>query len=77
MLTLFAALSDYPQARQVAANITAAKQRLQDDPAAPVSLADLARLSGIGPFHFLRSFAKATGLTPHAFQIQCRLHLAR
>ena len=81
LLTLLAALSDRPiarhVARHVAANITAAKQRLQDEPAAPVSLADLARISGIDRFHFLRSFTHATGLTPHAFQIQCRLHLAR
>lgn len=77
LLTLFAALCDRPAKRNFAANITAAKQRLQDDPAAPISIADLASLSGLGPFHFLRSFSAATGLTPHAYQIQCRLHLAR
>ncbi|MFZ1346580.1 MAG: helix-turn-helix transcriptional regulator, partial [Tabrizicola sp.] len=40
-------------------------------------LAELAQMSGLSRFHFLRSFAKATGLTPHAFRLQARLHLAR
>jgi AraC-like DNA-binding protein len=56
---------------------TDAIQALQDDPARPVTLAALASLSGLSRFHFLRSFARATGLTPHAFQVQARLHLAR
>ena len=43
----------------------------------PPSLDDLAKAAGLSPFHFLRSFARATGLTPHAFQVQARLHLAR
>jgi AraC-like DNA-binding protein len=42
-----------------------------------VTLADMSKQAGLSRFHFLRSFAKATGLTPHAFQLQARLHLAR
>lgn len=37
----------------------------------------LAAKSGYSPWHFLRSFRKETGLTPHAFQLSCMVSLAR
>lgn len=52
-------------------------QRINDDPASPVSLEDLAVLTGASRFQVLRAFSKATGLTPHAYLMQKRLHLAR
>ena len=42
-----------------------------------MTLADLARECGLGPFQVLRGFARATGLTPHAYLVQRRIHLAR
>ena len=43
-----------------------------------VDLARAARLSGLSPFHFLRSFAKTIGVTPHQYLVRCRLqHAAR
>ncbi len=77
LLLLSAALDDRPQRSLPPGGVKRALQALCDDPARPVSLADLAALAGLTRFHFLRSFAKATGLTPHAFQIQARLQLAR
>lgn len=53
------------------------KEFLDDFPQADVSLEDLAKLSGISPYHMVRSFQKAYGLPPHAYQIQARLRLAR
>jgi AraC-like DNA-binding protein len=76
-LTLSAALDDRPLAPQRPASISRALEALRDDPAHPASLADLAALAGLVRFHFLRSFTAATGLTPHAYQLQARLHLAR
>lgn len=46
-------------------------------PAADLSLETLAEAAGIGPHHLVRSFARAFGLTPHAWQIQRRLVGAR
>ncbi|WP_449241861.1 AraC family ligand binding domain-containing protein [Desulfovibrio sp.] len=40
-------------------------------------LAETARVAGLSPFHFLRVFRKATGLTPHAFLVQCRVRRAQ
>lgn len=77
LTTLRRALADRPRRSPPAGSVTRAMQVLQDDPSRPVTLAALANLSGLSRFHFLRSFARATGLTPHAFRLQARLHLAR
>ena len=52
--------------------------RMADDmPSAALSLDDLAQVSGLSRFQVLRGFAKATGLTPHAYLVQRRAQLAR
>ena len=61
----------------VPASIRAARELIDDDPVAAVSLADLSRESGLSRFQVLRGFAKATGLTPHAYLVQARIHIAR
>jgi AraC family transcriptional regulator len=42
-----------------------------------ISLASLAGVAGLSPFHFARLFKKSTGQTPHQFLIQRRLERAR
>ncbi|GLQ55786.1 hypothetical protein GCM10010862_30450 [Devosia nitrariae] len=59
------------------ASIAAARGRIDDDPAAAVSLAELARTAGVTRFQLLRAFARETGLTPHAYQVQRRIDLVR
>jgi AraC-like DNA-binding protein len=54
-----------------------ALDRIEDDPASDVSLADLADLSGLSRFQVLRAFRKVTGFTPHAYLMQKRCGLAR
>ncbi|WP_434710650.1 AraC family transcriptional regulator [Rhizobium sp. YTUHZ045] len=61
----------------VPSSIRAARDLIDDDPLAAVSLADLSRESGLSRFQLLRGFARATGLTPHAYLIQARIHIAR
>jgi AraC-like DNA-binding protein len=39
----------------------------------PLSLADVAASAGLSPFHFLRSFKRAVGVTPHQYLVQTRL----
>jgi AraC-like DNA-binding protein len=41
-----------------------------------IDLAGTARLSGLSPFHFLRTFAKILGVTPHQYLVRCRLKRA-
>jgi AraC family transcriptional regulator len=44
--------------------------------AAPHRLAGLARMARMSPYHFLRSFKAATGVTPHQWLLRARLHQA-
>ncbi|SEJ74607.1 transcriptional regulator, AraC family [Achromobacter sp. NFACC18-2] len=66
-----------PRSRGVPASLRHALALVDDDPAAALSLADLAAASGLGRYQVLRAFRRATGLTPHAYQMQRRLLLAR
>lgn len=53
------------------------RQRIDDDPSAAPTLAELAAIAGISQFRLIRAFARATGLTPHAYLLQRRIDLAR
>jgi AraC-like DNA-binding protein len=43
----------------------------------PPSLAELASVAALSPFHFLRSFKRTTGLTPHQYLTALRMEHAR
>jgi AraC-like DNA-binding protein len=49
---------------------------LEENAAEPVALADLAREMGLSPYHFLRMFRKAIGVTPHQYLLRVRLRRA-
>jgi AraC-like DNA-binding protein len=57
--------------------IATARARIDDAPDAAVPLSILAAEVGLSRFQLLRGFEKATGLTPHAYRIQRRLHRVR
>jgi AraC-like DNA-binding protein len=59
------------------APIAIARERIDGDPAAPVTLFDLAGESGLSRFQLVRGFARTLGLTPHAYLMQRRIQLAR
>jgi AraC family transcriptional regulator len=42
-----------------------------------LSLAELAGVAGLSPFHFARVFKRTTGLAPHQFVVRCRVERAR
>lgn len=50
---------------------------LNDQIAANPSLAELAVLAGLSPFHFCRLFRQAFGLPPHAYQNHLRIERAK
>lgn len=57
--------------------IARARGRIDDDPSAPLSLDELAVISGVSRFGLVRGFRAATGLTPHAYLVERRLQRAR
>ena len=81
LLSLVAAVMSEGEQRSrdiaVPAAIDRARDKIDDDPAAPLTLAELAEACGLSQFQFLRAFAKATGLTPHAYLLQRRIQEAR
>lgn len=51
-------------------------ERIEDDPARPVSVEDLARVASMSPFHFAHQFTLTTGRSPYRFLIERRLSRA-
>ncbi len=81
-LLLFTYLQSRHSARSVQtdllrADIRYARQRIDDDPAAPVSLASLAQETGLSRFQLIRTFVRELGITPHAYLMQARVRLVR
>ena len=54
-----------------------ALQRLARTPHEDVPLAELAGLVGMSRYQLIRAFRRSTGLTPHAWQLNQRINLAR
>lgn len=78
ILLLAGLLHEKPPSSPLASPALArAKARIDDDPAAPITLAELACEAGMSRFQVVRAFAKFTGLTPHAYIVQRRLDAAR
>ena len=66
-----------PSAERTPHQITRLRAMIDDDVCAEHSLADLAHEAGLSRFQTLRAFARATGLTPHAYMVEKRLQAAR
>ena len=57
--------------------IQKAKERIDSDPSAPLTLSDLADETGLSRYQVIRAFSKELGLTPHAYLMQRRIEVAR
>ncbi len=66
-----------PRAEVRAEAIAPARQTIDADPSTEMSLKMLADMCQLSQFHFLRTFRTTTGLPPHAYRVQRRLHQAR
>ncbi len=65
------------QSSQSTVSIRRARDRIDAEPAAPLTLTSLAAEAGTSRYQLLRAFARELGLTPHAYIVQQRLALAR
>jgi AraC-like DNA-binding protein len=66
-----------PLRREPSPRVKKALARIDADPTSPLQLADLAQLAGTSRFQLLRGFVRDVGATPHAYQVQRRVHIAR
>jgi AraC-like DNA-binding protein len=57
--------------------VARARQYLTDRYCDDVSLDELAEVARVSPYYLIRSFQKEVGLSPHAYQLQLRLHRAK
>lgn len=57
--------------------VARARELLDDRAADVVTLEELAGVAGLSRRHLLRAFRRETGLTPHAYQTDARVRLAR
>jgi len=53
--------------------VTRAVRAIDRHPHAAPSLGRMARDAGLSPYHFLRTFARLTGTTPHQYVLRARL----
>jgi AraC family transcriptional regulator len=73
-------ISDWPPIEDVSARdrrrAVEAALWIEEHAQGPIDLATTARLVNLSPFHFLRCFARALGITPHQYLVRCRLRWA-
>lgn len=53
------------------------KKIILDTPENTLLIDDMAQGIGVSPYHMIRKFKNVCGLTPHQFQIQCRVRKAQ
>jgi AraC family transcriptional regulator len=58
------------------ARVTRTIRLIERDPGAALTLGSLAREAGLSPYHFLRTFERLTGMTPHQYVVRARLREA-
>ncbi|MCS3770249.1 AraC-like DNA-binding protein [Aeromonas hydrophila] len=54
-----------------------AAELMKDDCSSPLTLAQLSAVAGLTPSHFVRSFSRHCGMTPHAYLLDQRIRHAR
>jgi AraC family transcriptional regulator len=55
------------------ARVTRVVRSIDSHPAAPLTLETMAGTAGLSPYHFLRTFQRLTGVTPHQYIVRARL----
>ena len=58
------------------ARVTRLVRAIERQPGAALTIESLAREAGLSPYHFLRTFERLTGVTPHQFVLRTRLREA-
>lgn len=62
--------------RNAESAVTRVVRAIERNPTASLPLQTLARAAGLSPYHFLRTFERLTGATPHQYVMRARLRAA-
>ncbi|RDU97171.1 helix-turn-helix transcriptional regulator [Trinickia dinghuensis] len=65
-----------PVAHAALARVVDTVRRIEEAPDVELGLDTLADEAGLSPYHFLRTFERATGVTPHQYILRARLRAA-
>jgi AraC-like DNA-binding protein len=66
-----------PRTKYAGSAVILARRYLDENYSAAIRLAELSSVCGMSPFHLIRSFREAVGMTPHAYLTQVRANRAR
>ena len=78
MIAICVSADERPELEKVGArDIKRLKRLILEAPENPFLIKDMARTINMSPYHMIRQFKAVCGLTPHRFQIQCRVRKAQ
>jgi len=66
-----------PRRSDVSKELDIIKKEIIGNPAMEISVATMSEKVNISSYHMIRKFAAENGLTPHQFQMQCRVRKAQ
>ena len=75
-LSIGATADSGTQPRNAEARVSHAVRAIDDDPQEQLTLDALAGQAGLSSYHFLRTFERLTGVTPHQYVLRARLRKA-
>jgi AraC-like DNA-binding protein len=76
-LRRYAALDGGINVQREPSRIARVRDYLETSFAQPIDLKQLADIADLSRFQLLRAFRRETGMTPHAYLTDCRVHVAR
>ena len=65
------------EAEDGTAYIRKLKSLIMEEPEKSIMIHDMARYVGMSPYYMIRRFRMECGITPHQFQIRCRVRKAQ
>jgi AraC-like DNA-binding protein len=77
LLRRYAALDGGINVQREPSRIARVRDYLETSFAQPIDLKQLADIADLSRFQLLRAFRRETGMTPHAYLTDCRVHAAR
>ena len=66
-----------PRNEDIAKELDVIKKEIIGNPELELSIADMSEKVHVSSYHMIRKFSVENGLTPHKFQMQCRVRKAQ